>query len=397
MLWTVSFSDGLSILMAKAPVTHDMLEKLISSPSVSSTHPHLDSSNLAVIHLLAEWLDGFGFDIDIQTLPDQNNKANLIARLGNGDDGLALSGHTDTVPCDESLWNFDPFTFTQVDRRYYGLGTSDMKSFFALVITSLLSIDTSKLKKPLVILATADEESSMSGVKALLKGNTRLGRYCVIGEPTNLKPVHQHKGIFMDSIRLTGRSGHSSDPSLGNNALEGMHEIMQAMLDYRDTLGKQFTNRDFAIPHPTLNLGHIHGGDNPNRICGQCELHYDLRILPDMELNAVRNNLHDMVLEIAQRRKLECEFSSLFDGTPALATPSTSNIVKIAEQLTQVQSNSVVFATEGPYFSQMGMETIVLGPGSIDVAHQPDEYIEHEQIESGIQLYRQLIKNICID
>ena len=383
--------------MPKAPSTHDMLEKLISSPSISSNHPHLDSSNLPVIHLLADWLDDFGFDIDIQAIPGQQNKANLIARLGSGDDGLVLSGHTDTVPCDESLWNYDPFKFTRVDSRYYGLGSSDMKSFFALVITALNSIDTNKLNKPLTILATADEESSMSGAKALLRDQSKLGKYCVIGEPTNLKPVHQHKGIFMDSIRLVGRSGHSSDPALGNNALEGMHEIIQTMLNYRDALGKQFTNQDFAVPQPTLNLGHIHGGDNPNRICGQCELHYDLRILPDMEINSVRKNLHDMALEIAQRRKLECEFTSLFDGTPALSTPKTSNIVKIAEQLTQAQSSSVVFATEGPYFSQMGMETIVLGPGSIDVAHQPNEYIEKEQLDSAIELYKQLINKICID
>ena len=194
--------------MTKAPATHDMLERLISSPSISSNHPHLDSSKLPVIHLLAEWLDAFGFDIDIQILPDQNNKANLIARLGNGNDGLVLSGHTDTVPCDESLWNYDPFKFTRVDDRYYGLCTSDMKSFFALVITALMDIDTNKLNKSLTILATADEESSMSGVKALLKDQKKLGKYCVIGEPTMLKPVHQHKGIFMESIRLLGRSGH---------------------------------------------------------------------------------------------------------------------------------------------------------------------------------------------
>ncbi|MDW3095602.1 MAG: acetylornithine deacetylase [Gammaproteobacteria bacterium] len=383
--------------MAKAPTTHDMLDNLISSPSISSNHPHLDSSNLPVINLLAEWLDEFGFDIKIQPLPEQNNKANLIARLGNGDDGLALSGHTDTVPCDENLWDFDPFKVTQVDSRYYGLGTSDMKSFFALIITALKDINLNKLNKPITILATADEESSMAGAKALLSGQGKLGRYCIIGEPTTLKPVHQHKGIFMESIRLLGRSGHSSDPRLGNNALEGMHEIIQTMLSYRDALGKQFVNQDFAVPQPTLNLGHIHGGDNPNRICGQCELHYDLRTLPDMEINNIRNNLHDMVLEISQRRGLKCEFTSLFEGTPALSTPATSSIVKLTEQLTNTKSNSVVFATEGPYFSQMGMETIILGPGSIDVAHQPNEYIENEQLDSAIDLYKKIINKVCIN
>jgi len=174
-----------------------------------------------------------------------------------------------------------------------------------------------------------------------------------------------------------------------------MHEIIQAMLDYRDHLGRQFISQDFAVPTPTLNLGHIHGGDNPNRICGQCELHYDLRILPDMQIDSVKKNLHSIVLGIAHRRNLKCEFISLFDGTPALSTASNSSIVQMAEQLTSCPSDSVVFATEGPYFSQMGMETIVLGPGSIDVAHQPNEYIEQQQLDLAVTLYRQFIEKIC--
>ena len=382
--------------MTKHPTQLEMLEKLISSPSISSTHPYLDNSNLTVINMLAEWLETAGFNVDIHHLPDQQNKANLIARIGNDEDGLVLSGHTDTVPCDEKLWNYDPFKFTPIDNRFYGLGSSDMKSFFALVIEAISDINLNKLTKSLTILATADEESTMAGAKALLADRNKLGEYCVIGEPTNLHPVRQHKGIFMDSIHLTGRSGHSSDPALGNNALEGMHEIIRAMLEYRDSLGSKFINHDFVVPTPTLNLGHIHGGDNPNRICGQCELHYDLRTLPDMEINNVRKNLHEIVEEIAQRRNLKCEFSSIFDGTPALSTSANSNIVSIAEELTKAQSESVVFATEGPYFSQMGMETIVLGPGSIDVAHQPDEYIESDQLEKAVDLYRKLIDRVCI-
>jgi len=382
--------------MAKLPTQIQMLETLISSPSISSNHAHIDSSNLTVINHLAEWFNDAGFNVEIQMLADQPNKANLIARIGEGEDGLVLSGHTDTVPCDEQLWSVDPFKFTQKDNRFYGLGSSDMKSFFALVLSSLQSINLKNLKKPLTILATADEESSMAGAKALLKDQKKLGEYCIIGEPTSLKPVHQHKGIFMESIRLTGQSGHSSDPSLGNNALEGMHEIIQAMINYRDHLGSQFINRDFAVPTPTLNLGHIHGGDNPNRICGQCELHYDLRVLPDMQVDTIKHNLHETVQEIAQQRQLKCEFISLFDGTPALSTPPHSSLVKLAEQLALARSDSVVFATEGPYFSQMGMETIVLGPGSIDVAHQPNEYIEKQQMDLAVPLYQQFIEKICL-
>lgn len=381
--------------MANTPSTNQMLEQLISSPSISSTQSELDSSNLNVIHLLAEWLEAAGFSVEIDTIVGQAHKANLIARSREGDDGLVLSGHTDTVPCDENLWQTSPFEINAIEDRLYGLGTADMKSFFALVISALENINIKKLNKPLVILATADEESTMAGAKQLLNQGQRLGKYCVIGEPTYLQAIRQHKGIFMECLTLVGRSGHSSDPALGNNALEGMHEIMNTLLEYRDSLGKRFINHDFAVPTPTLNLGHIHGGDNPNRICGSCELHYDLRLLPDMELETVRNNLRDKIYAISNRRNLQCSFSSLFDGTPALSTPASSELVKLTEKLSNKPSGSVVFATEGPYFSQMGMETVVLGPGSIDVAHQPNEYIELEQIDKSISMYNNLIKNIC--
>ena len=380
----------------KTPPLQEMLEKLIASPSISSTHADLDQSNLPVINLLAEWLEGFGFTIDIQALPQQPHKANLIARIEAGDNGLVLSGHTDTVPCNENLWQSNPFQLTQKEQQLYGLGTADMKSFFGLVIAAFESLNLSKLNESLVIVATADEESTMAGAKNLLEQNLQLGRYCIIGEPTGLVPIRQHKGIFMESVKLIGQSGHSSDPSLGNNALEGMHEIIQMLLSYRDNIGKQFFNSDFAVPTPTLNLGHIHGGDNPNRICGDCELHYDLRLLPDMQIVTVKENLRDKINEIASQRNLRCEFNPLFDGTPAFQTSLDSKIVELSESLTHAKSESVVFATEGPYFNQLGLETIVLGPGHISVAHQPNEYIDLDQANRAISLYKNFINEICI-
>ena len=381
--------------MSPSPSTMEMLEQLIASPSISSTHQHLDSSNLTVIHLLADWLESSGFAVNIDVVSNQPQKANLIARIGEDNNGLVLSGHTDTVPCDESLWNHDPFQLSQIENRYYGLGTADMKSFFAMVVSALKDINLKQLKQSLVVLATADEESTMSGAKHLLEHYSGFGKYCVIGEPTGLQPIRQHKGVFMESVTFEGSSGHSSNPALGNNALEGIHEAINVLLQYRDSLGKNYVNQDFAVPIPTLNLGHIHGGDNPNRICGQCELQYDLRLLPDMEIESVRNNLRDMIAEVANARDLQCTFKSLFDGTPALATPSDSEIVKLAEQISGKPSSAVTFATEGPYFSEMGMETIILGPGSINVAHQPNEFIEQAQIDQSILMYKRLIEKVC--
>ena len=166
-----------------------------------------------------------------------------------------------------------------------------MKGFFAVVLEALRGLDLASLKRPLVLLATADEESGMCGARSLARLERRLGRHALIGEPTGLRPVRLHKGITMEAIRIQGRSGHSSDPALGNNALEGLHRVMGELLAWRQSLQAQHRNPLFAVEVPTLNLGHVHGGDNPNRICGQCELHIDIRPLPGMSLEDLREAL----------------------------------------------------------------------------------------------------------
>ena len=376
--------------------TLDMIRSLIGLPSVSSTRAGLDMSNQPVIDWLANLLEAEGFSVRIQPVPGEEGKANLIATLGKGADGLVLSGHTDTVPYDEGHWTGDPFTLREDNSRLYGLGTSDMKSFFALAIEAARGLDPAKMKHPLIILATADEETSMSGAKALLKEGNRLGRYAVIGEPTGMRPIRQHKGIMMEAIRLKGLSGHSSNPAYGNNAMEGMHEVMQALIQFRSEMQARYQNPAFEVPVPTLNLGHIHGGDNPNRICGACELHIDLRPLPGMDIDELRNAIHNRLRPVAQQRQLGIEFESLFDGIPAMQTDASAEIVRLTEELTGHSSESVAFGTEGPYLSELGMETIILGAGDIDQAHQPDEYLSLDRINPMIDILRQLIRRVCL-
>jgi acetylornithine deacetylase len=383
-------------LMIAPPKPLEMMTRLIEIPSISSVKPERDMGNRPAIDLLAEWLDGLGYAITIQQIGADPTKANLIATLGQGDDGLVLAGHTDTVPFDEGRWRFDPFRLTECNGRLYGLGTSDMKCFLAIAIEAARQFTSRDLKRPLTILATADEESSMCGAKQLRYYGRRLGRYCVIGEPTNLKPVRQHKGIFMEAIILRGRSGHSSDPRLGNSALEGMRAVIEALIAYREELAAHFQNSSFEVPFPTLNLGHICGGDSPNRICGECELHIDLRSLPGMDNDELRHTLHQRVGEVAQRLGLECEFQALFEGTPAMETPADSAIIQFAEQLTGHKSGVVAFGTEGPYLNAMGTDTVILGPGDIAQAHQPDEYLAVDRIQPTIDLLRALIKKICL-
>jgi len=373
-----------------------MISALISTPSVSSVNPELDQGNRAVIDLLAGWLETLGFAVDLQPLPGMPGKANLIATLGGGPGGLVLAGHTDTVPWDQGRWNHDPFRLTEADQRLYGLGTSDMKAFLALAIEAARNIDARRLCAPLILVATADEESSMAGARALVDAGRPQAAHAVIGEPTGLRPVRMHKGIMMEAIRVTGRSGHSSDPSLGVNALEGMHAVITDLLAWRSELQAQHSNPLFSVPVPTLNPGHIHGGDNPNRICGECELRFDLRPLPGMDLDELRGMIRARLEKLAAGSGLTVELRSLFDGTPAMETPAAAAIVQAAEQLTGYSAGAVAFATEGPYFNQLGMNTVVLGPGDIDQAHQPDEYLGLDRIEPTLQLLERLIARFCL-
>jgi len=378
------------------PALMEMLTDLIAVPSMSSVSPEYDTSNREVIELLAEWLEGLGFATEILPLPSQPHKANLIATLGKGPGGLVLAGHTDTVPYDEGRWNHNPFRLTEKDNRLYGLGTSDMKGFFALAIEAARQFEAEQLKQPLIILATADEESSMDGAKALVKLGRPKARYAIIGEPTGMRPVNAHKGIMMEAVRLTGRSGHSSDPSLGINALEGMHRVLGDLLAWREELQSQHHDPQFTVPVPTMNLGHIHGGDNPNRICGHCELHLDLRPVPGMELEALRDILNGRLHNLLGETSLGWELTPLISGVPAMHTANTSAIVQAAEELTGHDSEAVAFCTEGPYLSEMGMETLILGPGDIAQAHQPDEFLALDRLTPTVNLLKQLIARFCL-
>jgi acetylornithine deacetylase len=384
-------------MAAPLPKMLEMFRRLVAIPSVSSLDPRFDQSNRAVAESLAEWLQDLGFSIEIAPLPDNPGKVNLIATLGQGENGLVLSGHTDTVPYDERAWATDPFTLTERDGRLYGLGSADMKCFFPLVIEAVLRVGAGAPRRPLVVLATADEESSMAGARALVSSGRRLGRHALIGEPTGLKPVCRHKGVFQAAIHVTGRAGHASNPAFGNNAIEGMHRVIGALLAWRTELQAQFHNPLFEVSGPTLNLGNIHGGDSPNRICAECELQIDMRTLPEMPFEALQSALRDKVGEALAGTGLRFDVRPLFSGgVPPLDTAKTARIVRTAEELTGADAGTVGFATEGPFFNALGMETVVLGPGDIAVAHQPDEYVALERLAPMIDLLEKLIVRCCM-
>lgn len=383
-------------MTSKLPDIIDRLAELVALPSVSSVDPSFDQGNGQVVNLLANWFDDIGCSVEIMTVNEKPEKLNLIARMGEGEGGLVFSGHTDTVPYDEQAWEQDPLQLVEKDNRLYGLGTSDMKCFFPLVREILGRLDAGKLKHPVFVVGTADEESTMAGAIALAESGRKLGRHALIGEPTGLRPVHTHKGILMASIRLDGRSGHASNPSLGNSALEGMHAVIGSLLEWREELQARYMDNLFTIPVPTLNLGSIHGGDNANRICASCVLTMDLRLLPAMPPALIYRELQERVSASIQGSGLELCVEPLFEGISGMQTDVGAEIIRMAEKLSGRQSGTIAFGTEGPWLNSMGMETVILGPGDIDVAHQANEYLGMERIQPMLVILEGLVDHFCI-
>ena len=379
----------------RIPPPVEMLKALVAEPSASSVDAALDQGNLAVVHHLANWLDDLGFEAEVLPLPDRPGKANLIARRGGGEGGLVLAGHTDTVPCDEALWRSDPFTLAERDGRLYGLGACDMKGFFPLALAAAANRANTRPERPLTIVATADEESTFAGARRLCAGDLPQAAAAIIGEPTGMAPVRAHKGFTALSIAITGSSGHSSNPALGENALEAMHRVIGALLSFRAQLAERHVDPSFEVAVPTLNLGCLRAGDNPNRICGHAELKIDLRLLPGMDAGAVVDDLRGAVEAASADTPARVDVA--FHPVAPYQTPARGGLVRAVEALSKRPAQAVAFGTEAPFYQALGMEAVVFGPGSIDQAHQPDEYLDRRSLQPMVDALTALIDRYCLE
>ncbi|PJG85462.1 acetylornithine deacetylase [Conservatibacter flavescens] len=380
--------------MKKFPTFLDMYRDLIAQPTISDLNEKFDQSNRTLIEMMATWLQDLGFKTDVLPIEGSRNKYNLLATYGEGNGGLLLAGHTDTVPFDEGRWQFDPFKLTEKDGKFYGLGTADMKGFFAFVIDALQHIDLTGLQKPLRILATADEETTMLGARTFVQHAHIRPDCAIIGEPTSLKPIRAHKGYIGQAVRVIGKSGHSSDPDKGINAIELMHEATGYLMKLRDQLKEKYYHGDFAVPYPTMNLGAIQGGDALNRICACCELHFDIRPLPHMTLTDLDGLLQEALSPMIERWGDRIEIRSLYEPIPGYECSHSAQVVSLVEKLVGEKCEVVNYCTEAPFIQQL-CPTLVLGPGSIEQAHQPDEYLSAAFVQPTRELFKTLIQRLC--
>lgn len=383
------------LFMTLLPNFNQSLSQLIACPSISSTQESWDQGNKEVIQLLATWFEQLGFAIEIQSVPETTNKFNLLAKLGSGEGGLLLAGHSDTVPFDENRWESDPHKVVNLDDKFFGLGTCDMKGFFAFILQVCKNITAKQLKKPLYILATADEETTMAGARFFAQSQAIKPDVAIIGEPTGLVPVVMHKGHMSHRISVEGKSGHSSKPSLGVNAIEIMYKVIGQLITLKEQFSLKYENTAFDVPAPTLNLGAISGGDNANRICGHCHLDLDLRSLPGMSDAELINWLSDALKPIAEAYPGRITFEEMHPSSPCFEQKKPSTFIDIAEEISGHRCCAVNYATEAPFIQQLGCQTIVLGPGSIEQAHQPNEFLAHSEIDKTEKLLTKMIQHYC--
>ncbi len=370
-----------------------LYQEIIAINSSSSEKPEEDVSNEKVIDLLISWLTPLGFSAAKIPVPGTRGKFNLIARHGSGTGGLAFSGHTDTVPANNSLWSSSPFQTEIRNGRLYGLGVIDMKGFFVFVMETLLSLDLGKLQKPVWVLATADEETTMNGAIHLAKNLSQAPEkpdLIIIGEPTSMVPVVMHKGQLVQVIKCSGIGGHASNPGKGLSAIKILHRCMTELYRLEERLREYGREELFEVPCPTLNIGEIKGGDAPNKIADHAELVFEVRLMPAAGSDIIRKLTREALAPVMAEYPGRITLEDAYPPSEAFAGKIPEAMRDLLREVSGREPVAVNYATEATYFQDVAA-TAVMGPGSIDMAHQPDEYLDLSEAEHDLETLKALM------
>lgn len=372
----------------------DLLEKLISFDTTSR------ESNLELIRFIQRYLAGYG--ITAQLLPDDSGrKANLFATIGpDGGDGVILSGHTDVVPVDGQQWSVPPFELTADRGRFYGRGCADMKGFLACVLASVPEFVAMPLRQPLHLAFSYDEEVGCLGVRSLTDQIAAAGSkpaLCIIGEPTEMRPVYGHKGKLAMRCHVHGHACHSAYTPQGVNAIEYASRLMTRLIDEGERLTTACDAR-FEPAFSTLQIGTIEGGVALNIVPQSCQFDFEIRHLPDASPDAIVDRLMDYAqneLLPAMRQKADgCSitFHPLSRYPGLLTQPQHGYSRLLAEWCESDDFSTVAFGTEGGLFNQAGVTTLICGPGSMEQGHKPDEYISEDQLARCMKMLKNLTR-----
>jgi acetylornithine deacetylase len=372
-----------------------LLSRLVAQPTISSR----PLTELAA--LLAQRAEDAGMSVErFETEP---GKCNVVASAGPaGTDGLVLSGHMDVVPVDGQGWRTDPFQLTEVDGRLYGRGACDMKGFLAAVTHALPALPLNRLDRELVLVWTHDEEVGCLGSAALagqLAGRP-LPSLTWIGEPTSLQICRLHPGHFTVDITCTGRPAHSSRPALGLNAIELAGGVIAAMTALAEELaGERSELPGLITPWTVVNTGCIHGGSAINIVPEHCVLKVGLRPLPGARTDALleRIRAHIAPLDAAAVDRGGSITVVRSQDTPGLLTEAGTALEALLRPDAAIpEVGGVPFATDGGNLARLGTRALIFGPGSIDVAHRPDEFVPCSALHTTRMAVERIVRARCM-
>ncbi len=382
-------------MIAKTYSALEMIEALIAFDTTSSR------SNLALIDFVDDYLGSHGVPTR-RTCDDAGAKANLFATLGPEiEGGIVLSGHTDVVPVEGQPWTKEPFRVTRQDGRLYGRGTADMKSFLAVALALVPVALSAGLTRPIHFALSYDEEVGCIGVNGLIadiKEALPPPRAVIVGEPSSMKLVTAHKGIATFETTVTGKEAHSSQPHRAGNAIFAAAELIGFLAELaREKREAAAADSPFEPPYTTFNVGLIKGGTALNIVPRRCCFTWEFRTVPGDDPAAIVDRFNrfadQQILPGLRAAAPDAAIATqVRSQVPGLAPETESPAEDLVRALTGSNLPSVVsYGTEGGLFQRAGMSTVVCGPGSIDQAHQPDEFIEVSQVEACEVMLRKLI------
>lgn len=379
----------------------EWLSKLVTFDSTSR------NSNLDLITEIQDFLHSQGIEVRLTKDPTEK-KANLFATLpaqsGNIQGGLLLSGHTDVVPVDGQQWDTDPFRATVRNERIYGRGTSDMKTFIAVILALIPEFKQLHLAKPIHLAFTYDEEVGCHGARVLIHDLKKQGiqpEGCIVGEPTQLYPVIAHKGIHLFRCRLRGKAAHSSLTQQGCNAIDYAARLICYLRDLAEHIQQQGPfDKHYDVPFTSISTNTIQGGNAYNTIPAVCEFFFEFRNLstvdPQLILNPIKSYIATDLLP--KMRQEHSEASIEIDAiatVPAFEGSEQASLTQLLRRLRGEKTiRKVAYATEAGLFQNAGIPTILCGPGSIEQAHQANEYIALAEMTSCEAMLRDLAKTL---
>jgi acetylornithine deacetylase len=385
--------------LAKAAIDYkEMARRLVGFDTTSR------NSNLALIDFVRDYLDGYKIKSEL-VFDEAGGKANLYATIGPPDQGgIMLSGHTDVVPVDDQDWHSDPFKLVEKDDRLFGRGSCDMKSFIAVVLSLIPDLVGRRLRTPIHLSFSHDEEIGCIGVRRLIgviADRPNKPRFCIVGEPTGMQIGVGHKGKHTLRCHVHGHEAHSSLTHQGVNAIEAAAELIARLKEMaRRKRDHGPFDPDFEPPYTSIHTGVIHGGTALNIVPRDCEFDFEYRPLPGEDVAALTAELREFAATklLPEMRAVQPDTDIVIEelsAAPALSTAIDAEVTQLAAALTGANvTTKVAFGTEGGLFQAAGIPTVICGPGSIDQAHKPDEFVALDQIARCEAFLRRLIDRV---